>query len=349
MKSGTLVRLSQPNHHPRHRAGTRRAPDRRRLGAPALKLAATAVVLLALSALVVFYVVVHHHSQAVIQHAGNGKLVDKTGYYVGVAEANEVGSYKPINQFASAIGQQPNIVLYYSAWDDPFEVRLATEAHAHGAVPFVQMNPGRVKMAAVAAGRYDAYLRSYADQVRAYRHPVLVGFAPEMNGSWDSWGWHNTRPATWVAAWRHVVTVFRQQGASNAAWVWTVNANSNGTGPIQDWWPGASYVTWVGIDGYYFYSASTFVSTFGPTINQVRALTSKPVLLSETGIGQVAGQVAKIPDLFAGIQAAQLVGFVWFDQAQNQGIYHQDWRLENHPAALAAFRSELRAYQNAGP
>ena len=43
-------------------------------------------------------------------------------------------------------------------------------------------------MAAVASGRYDAYLRSYANAVRAYGHPIVIGFAAEMNGDWDPWG-----------------------------------------------------------------------------------------------------------------------------------------------------------------
>jgi len=29
---------------------------------------------------------------------------------------------------------------------------------------------------------------------------------------------------------------------------------------------------------------------------------------------------------------------VWFDIAQHQGIYHQDWRIEDSRAAEAAFR-----------
>jgi len=267
------------------------------------------------------------------------------GSYLGVAEAGEVGSYRPVDTFARAVGRQPNLVLYYSAWGDPFQFRLARAAHDHGATPFVQLDPRQtIRMSAVAAGKYDAYLRSYARQVREFRYRVVVGFAPEMNGDWDSWGWRHTRPAVWVAAWRHVVTVFRAAGATNVTWIWTLNAGSNGTGPIQLWWPGASFVTWVGIDGYYFYQGSTFDSTFSATINQVHALTSKPVLISETGIGQIAGQAAKIPDLFAGVRAARLLGFVWFDQNQYQGIYHQQWRIEDHQASVAAFRRALGIY-----
>ncbi len=77
---------------------------------------------------------------------------------------------------------------------------------------------------------------------------------------------------------------------------------------------------------------------FGTTIAQVRAFTSKPVLLSETAVGPGAGQAAKIRDLFTGMRRYQTLGLVWFDIAQHQGIYHQDWRVEDHPAAETAFR-----------
>ena len=67
-------------------------------------------------------------------------------------------------------------------------------------------------------------------------------------------------------------------------------------------------------------------------------LTHKPVLLSETAVGPGAGQPSKIGNLFTGMRQYQTLGLVWFDIAQDDGIYHQDWRLENSPAAEAAFR-----------
>jgi hypothetical protein len=77
---------------------------------------------------------------------------------------------------------------------------------------------------------------------------------------------------------------------------------------------------------------------FGETIAQVRAFTRKPVLLSEAGVGPRAGQPAKIQNLFAGMRQYQTLGLVWFDIAQHQGIYHQDWRIEDSRAATATFR-----------
>ena len=141
-----------------------------------------------------------------------------------------------------------------------------------------------------------------------------------------------------VTAWRHLVTVFRHQGADNVTWLWTLQADEKGTGPVASWWPGASYVTWVGIDGYYYRPSDTFFSVFGPTIAQVRMVTGKPILLSEASVGPVAGQAAKIPGLFAGMRQYGTLGLVWFDLAQHDGLYHQDWHLAANPAAVAAFR-----------
>ncbi len=262
--------------------------------------------------------------------------------YLGVTEVMEKAAYRPIMTFAWTVGRKPNIVLTYSGWNEGIPLGLAGQAHAHGAMLLDQINPGHVPMAAIAAGKYDTFLKSFADQVRGFGYRVILSFAGEMNGDWDPWGYHHTRPAVWIAAWRHVVTVFRSQHASNVVWLWTVNRHGPTTGPIHLWWPGRNYVTWVGIDGYYFLKTDTFTSCFGKSLAAVRNLTRKPVLLAEVGIGQVADQASKIPGLFEGIKQHQLLGVVWFDQAQHGSLYKQDWRLEGHPKAISAFRRGLR-------
>lgn len=274
-----------------------------------------------------------------------GKLRSSPGTYLGVYEPGEIGSYQRVNDFASQIGRDPNIVLYYSTITSPFQSLFADQALANGAVPLVQLDPGRASMQDVAAGREDASLKSFARQVRSFGHPVIIGFASEPDGDWYSWGYTHTSPSVWVAAWRHVVTVFRQAGATNVTWLWTVNAELQAvTGPLHNWWPGSRYVTWVGIDGYFFKSNANFTSVFGSTIRDIRAFTKSPILLSETAAGPHSGaqREPQIRSLFAGVKADQLLGLVWFDQAQHDGTYHQDWRLEDDPAALAAFRSAMK-------
>ena len=257
--------------------------------------------------------------------------------YLGVYQPGAPLSYAGIDQFTQAIGRRPNLVTYYSGWPEAFQTGFANSAARHGAVPLVQLNPTGVSVAAIASGQYDAYLRRYAVAVRAYGRPVILSFGHEMNGQWYSWGYRHTSARVFVAAWRHIVTLFRAQDAWNATWLWTVNVVDTlpGGDRIPDpapWWPGSTYVTWVGIDGYYWKSSWTFAPLFGPTIKAVRALTRDPILIAETGAGPVAGKPAKITDLFAGVRAYGLLGFVWFNANRVQ-----DWRV-NTPAAVAAFR-----------
>lgn len=279
--------------------------------------------------------------------AASTALAARPASYLGVYENGATASYQRITDFGQAAGRAPNLVGYFSGWPQPFAAGFARQASAHGATVLVQIDPTYASVAGIAAGSYDGYLRSFAASVAAFGRPVVIGFGHEMNATWYSWGYHHVPPATFVAAWRHVVTLFRDQGAANVTWLWTINAILGSTGPISAWWPGARYVTWVGVDGYYYRPGDSFASVFAPTLRQVRALTGKPVLLSETAVGPAAGQRAKIGNLFAGMRQSGALGLVWFDNTQRDGIYHQDWRLEGRPAAMVAFRAGV-ARQLAG-
>ena len=265
----------------------------------------------------------------------------KPDSYVGVYQSGAPASYAGVTRFTAKTGIKPRLVVYYSGWFEPFKASFAATAAKHGAVPLVQINPKDVSLAAIASGRYDSYLNSYAEAVRSYQHPVILSFGHEMNGDWYSWGYQHTRPAVFVAAWRHIVTLFRELGARNVTWLWTVNIMHTG-GSISrpaPWWPGQKYVTWVGLDGYYYQPSWTFAPLFGPTIAAIRELTHDPILIAETSVSPTTNQPAKIADLFAGIRLYSLLGFVWFDS-----VHNEDWRL-NNPAAIAALRRGASTYR----
>ncbi|HEY8047372.1 MAG TPA: glycosyl hydrolase [Streptosporangiaceae bacterium] len=278
-------------------------------------------------------------------------LAPKAASYLGVFEAGDPAgtppSYESIEKFSNMARQQPNLVAYYSGWAQPFNVSYANMLHGHGAIPFVQIDPSFAKVPAIPAGTYDTYLRSYADSVRDYGHAVVIGFGHEMNGDWYSWGYRHTSPADFVAAWRHIVTVFRDEGAYNVTWLWTVNQQRpEGTQPIRAWWPGTKYVTWVGIDGYYVRPSDTFRTVFGQTMTQVQAITNKPILLSETGVSPKVNRFAKIANLFNSLQDQNVLGVVWFDENQQpDGLYHQNWSIEgdslSDAQAQIAFRNGI--------
>jgi mannan endo-1,4-beta-mannosidase len=179
-------------------------------------------------------------------------------------------------------------------------------------------------------------------RISGARTPVILSFGAEMNGSWYSWGSGHTRPDVFVAAWRHVVSVFRQAGAHNVRWLWTVNSTNATAAPLKRWWPGNSYVNVAGIDGYYYRRTDTFKSVFGTTIAEIRGFTRTPDPHLRDRDG-ACGRPLQDQQSFAGVRRYHLLGLVWFDQTQHHGIYHQDWRLEDSPATLAAFRKAENA------
>jgi hypothetical protein len=260
--------------------------------------------------------------------------------WLGLYSPQSPHSYTGVGTFTSQTGVRPNLDMYYSGWREPFQASFASTVSRHGGVPLVQMDPTSVSLSAIASGKYDGYLGQFATAVRSYGGPVVIGFGHEMNGTWYSWASGHTSPAAFVQAWRHIVTLFRTYGAGNVTWLWTINVvqNAQGISPPGPWWPGASYVTWVGIDGYYAQPSMTFATLFGPTIAAVRELTGDPILVAETAAGTAAGQPAKITDLYAGIKSYGLLGFTWFD-----AIGEQDWRL-NGSASQTAFQRGAHSY-----
>jgi mannan endo-1,4-beta-mannosidase len=272
--------------------------------------------------------------------------------YLGVYSNTFPSSYAKLTTFASETGSKPDMIMYYSGWYQSFPVGFADTAAKNGVVPLVQIDPQTVSVAAIAAGRYDAYLSSYAESVRAYRDPVILSFGHEMNGSWYPWGYGKTSPKVFVAAWRHIVTLFRALGAKNVTWMWTINViNDTQTGRIPKptpWWPGPKYVTWVGIDGYYLKPSWQFAPLFGPTIAAVRLLTGDPILIGETGAVPSVGQPAKIDDLFAGIHKYGLLGFVWFDSTTHAPTGQAEPFGVSGSAAFAAFRKGAATFVRPG-
>ena len=95
-------------------------------------------------------------------------------------------------------------------------------------------------------------------------------------------------------------------------------------------------MNWVGVDGYYQKPSYAFAPLFGPTIANVRKVTRDPILVAETGVATFGAQPAKITDLFRGIHAYGLLGFVWFDSTSVE-----NFRIQS-PAAASAFRAGAR-------
>ena len=111
--------------------------------------------------------------------------------YVISAGSNQTlpATYTGMNQFAQAIGRQPNVVSYYNHWLQPFKVGFVTSAAKHGAVTLVKIDPEEYF-----TGKHcyrpirQPTCRSYATAVKAFGAQVVLSFGHEMNGDWYSLG-----------------------------------------------------------------------------------------------------------------------------------------------------------------
>lgn len=258
------------------------------------------------------------------------------GPYAGVAPG--MPWRQQLAAFDSGIGRSAGIVEYYEDFGEPFSISRASAVARLGALPLVQLNPRHTSLAAIVSGKYDTYLNAFAAAVGSCSFPVILSFGHEMNGPWFPWSYTHAAPAVYRAAWRHIHRAFGRD--RNVIWLWDINRNSPLVSAARRWWPGAGYVDWIGIDGYYRYPSETFGQVFGATFVSVRRFTNKPILIAETAVPRGPSQAAQIAGLFAGAEATPgLLGFVWFDLNAEE-----DWRIDNDPAGLAAFRRAAKGY-----
>jgi hypothetical protein len=261
--------------------------------------------------------------------------------FTGVAINPQVTAH--VRSFQKVTGTRIQMVEFYNAFTKPFQRWEAQQAAALGDLPLIQLNPRHISLARIAAGRYDGMIRRYAQSVRDFRCRVVISFGHEMNGWWYTWGLPWTKPAAFIAAWRHIHDIFAEEGASNVIWSWDPSHQYRYRATMASaWYPGNAYVNWVGIDGY-LGSGQTFGQVFATQLRNIRHVTSRPVYLAETGVAGGPDESWQIAGLFAALKTYHLNGLVWFDLNRKQ-----PWRLEGRPAALAAYRRAVTRLRNPG-
>jgi len=151
----------------------------------------------------------------------------------------------------SQLGRQFDIEHVYHKFDDPFPSDYDRTTVGEGRTLFLTWScslaqGGSLKWQEVASGEWDDVIDRRARDVQGLGQPILMSFCHEPGGHPTSSG----SPSDYVAAWRHIVERFRQDGVTNVAWVWTLTAYSFRTGTAGEYFPGDEWVSWVGVDGY---------------------------------------------------------------------------------------------------
>jgi hypothetical protein len=250
--------------------------------------------------------------------------------------------------FTRAVGQKPNLSVRYFNWGAKPPASFVEQSAVAGAESLLELEPRDITLSSIIAGHGDSYLRRLGRALASTHSQVMLSFAPEMDGHWYPWGFGHRSARVFRRAWRHVYREITKVPGTKITWVWQISHKFRRAEALHPLWPGGKYVSVIGIDGYYESSHNTFHSLFGSTIKILHRFTTKPVMITETAVGQIAGKANKIPGLFDGMIRYGIRGINWFDINQDNGVHHQRWRLEGHPGAIAAFKKGLRKWEQAG-
>jgi beta-mannanase len=205
-----------------------------------------------------------------------------------------------------------------------------------------------VPWASIANGSTDPYLVSIAQRFKALRAPVFFVFDSEPEAQVGVRG----SAADYVAAWRHVVTLFRAQHVDNVAFVWTTTAysflpESHDLALAESLYPGDDVVDWIASDPYNFNKNGQWHSLsdeMGAWYWWARANhPRKPLALTEWGSKEDPNNPQAKADWFAGAlsdlrtEYPAIKAVVYFDEQKYERGVVNDWRIDTSSESLHAF------------
>ena len=232
-----------------------------------------------------------------------GPVTSSPAVYFGATDGRGTPHFRGIAKRGVSVMNQFSRWAGDSSSDfKPFPLSWVESVHKQGVIPMVTWNPTYVNsnsckryrslctldLAGIAAGDYDAYIFSAANQIKKSGIPIFLRTMHEANGDWYPWNVQASESrSAYIAAWRHIHDVFEKVGATNVAWVWcpNVRATRGATAkvPLDSFYPGDAYVDWVGLDGYNRGTDRSFAELFGSSLAELKNFSTKPVMIAEMG------------------------------------------------------------------
>ncbi len=224
-------------------------------------------------------------------------------------------------------------------------------------------------------GKFDNDLKNWGKSAATFETPLIVEYGTECNGEWFAWnGKHNGAdtkqafgdknkadgPERFVAAFRHIVNVIRNAGATNITWVFHINAEDvpkTQWNRFENYYPGNDVVDWIGISIYGTLTPSdddvkSFREQMDKAYDRLTKLApDKPIVILEFGccannpiIKPEIWAKNALQDIFAN-RWKRVIGFSWWNERwENDDNPENDttMRLEDIPKLAKTFHEILQ-------
>ncbi len=286
------------------------------------------------------------------RHAISGSKVAVPGagrtYFGAVVESSTLSSELAIESRETYTGRTYDLHLSYYAWTDALNFATGSQAALdviHGRIPQISWGYGSLDLSGILAGTYDTFITQQATAARQFGHPFFLRLGIEMNGGSESP--YTQQPVSYIAAWKHVKAIFDSQGASNVSWVWCPNIDSKGgVYTWDDYYPGDTYVDWIGVDGYntstYGDPDRSFGTIFTPFLSHFAG--RKPLMIGEfatdSSFGNAAAWITAMGQwVTTNADTYGLRAICWFDtNLSSTGI---DYRVDQTGPAYTAWKNAV--------
>jgi hypothetical protein len=245
----------------------------------------------------------------------------------------QTGAVHAIDTLQRQIGRRLDIVHVYLKWQAPFPKPSDVAFMQQGSM--LLLSWAGTDTQAIAEGHYDGFIRQRALEIKATGKKIFLEWRWEMDRPNLRSEEHS--PATYVAAWDHIRSIFAQQHVNNVAWVWCPTAKGFAGGDAAAFYPGSNEVDWVCADAYPgpgpYRSFANVVQPFLEWASHHQ----KPVMIGEYGVPQTYSPQQRARWLRDAAQSVmgdeQIKALVYFD-ADHQHAYS----LYSGSPALQAFR-----------
>jgi hypothetical protein len=213
-------------------------------------------------------------------------------------------THRSPDAFGQMVGKKHASAFCYLNWGRPFPAQWCEFLRRQNVAPHIAWEPNQ----GLGQVREDDYLINFARQAGRANVPIFLRYASEMNGDWTAYG---DNPAEYIDRWKMVYRVMTRY-APNVAMLWCVACIPERRIPL--FYPGDSYVDWVGIN---FYSVPFYdndVNRPGLGDNPADKLkfvyreyaARKPIAICEYGASRLIRVDMKDRAVWAGNQINQL-------------------------------------------
>jgi hypothetical protein len=296
---------------------------------------------------------------------------DSTRLHWGIFENNAPVNFAELKKIEDRVGFTFPFLLYYTGVqeykDKHPNLELALiNAKKEGRIleltlQTVAQSPGKGNMVYdVLDGKYDTYLKNYADAVADSGAPILFRPGNEMNGDWCVYSSHHTSKDTDIfkAFYRYVYQIFLDAGADNVIWVWNPNGKAFPEFKWNDelcYYPGDEYVDVIGMTSYNtgtYYDSETwkeFDHMYGPLYRKYTALYEKPLMITEFSSSSVGGSKEDwVANMFRDISRYDRIKVaVWWDGCDwdAEGNVARSYFIDETEELVRIFRENLASYK----